>query len=90
MQKDLQDLQPKLIETSRETDDLIVVIEKETVEVEQVKSVVEADEAVANKAAMDAKAIKVNHMTLFQNNLYSMIFISCIHLEMTVIYYNIR
>ena len=60
MQRELKDLQPILIETSKETDELIITIEKETVEVEQVKAVVEADEAVANKAAMDAKAIKVS------------------------------
>ena len=59
MQKELQELQPRLIETSRETDELIIVIEKETAEVELVKGVVEADEAIANKAAMEAKAIKV-------------------------------
>ena len=59
MQKELQDLQPKLEQTSIETEELIVIIEKETVEVEAVKKVVEADEAVANKAAMEAKMIKV-------------------------------
>ncbi len=60
MQQELQDLQPKLIQTSKETVELIAIIEKETKEVEAVKAVVEADEAVANKAAMEAKAIKVN------------------------------
>ena len=60
MQKELQDLQPKLEQTSKETEELIEIIEKETVEVEAVKKVVEADEAVANKAAMEAKMIKVN------------------------------
>ena len=59
MQKELQDLQPKLIQTSKETVELIGVIEKETIEVEAVKRVVEADEAVANDKAMSAKAIKV-------------------------------
>ncbi len=59
MQKDLQELQPKLIQTSIETEELIGIIEKETVEVEEVKKVVEVDEAEANKAAMEAKAIKV-------------------------------
>jgi len=59
MQKELQALQPKLLETSLETEQLIEVIEHKTEEVEAVKSVVEADEAVAEKAAMEAKAIKV-------------------------------
>ena len=61
MQKELQDLQPKLEQTSQETKELIEIIEKETIEVEAVKSVVEADEAVANKAAMEAKKIKVTN-----------------------------
>ena len=59
MQKELQELQPKLVQTSLETEELIKVIESETEEVEKVKQVVEADEAVANAAAMESKAIKV-------------------------------
>ena len=66
MQKELQDLQPKLEQTSQETKELIEIIEKETIEVEAVKRVVEADEAVANKAAMEAKKIKV------RNNFYNL------------------
>ena len=59
MQIELQELQPKLIETSRETEELISIIEKETIEVEAVKKVVQIDEDEANKRAMEAKAIKV-------------------------------
>ncbi len=59
MQTDLRELQPKLIETSKDTVQLIGVIEKETIEVEKVKAVVEADKAVADEAAAEAKAIKV-------------------------------
>ena len=59
MQQELVDLQPKLIQTSKETAELIEFISKESIEVEAVKKVVEADEVVANNAAMDAKAIKV-------------------------------
>ncbi|XP_023932407.1 dynein heavy chain 3, axonemal [Lingula anatina] len=58
MKQELQELQPMLIKTSAETDDLIKVIETETVEVEAIKSVVAADEAVANKAASESQAIK--------------------------------
>ncbi|KAK7101861.1 hypothetical protein V1264_020177 [Littorina saxatilis] len=58
MQQELVELQPKLIETSKETEELIEIIEKETVEVEAKKKVVEADEAVANEAANAAQAIK--------------------------------
>ncbi|XP_078610604.1 dynein axonemal heavy chain 3-like isoform X1 [Branchiostoma floridae x Branchiostoma japonicum] len=58
MQKELQDLQPELIQTSEETEKLMVKIEADTVEVEAKKQVVAADEAVANEAAAAAKAIK--------------------------------
>ncbi|KAJ8301425.1 hypothetical protein KUTeg_020412 [Tegillarca granosa] len=58
MQQELIELQPKLIQTSKETEELIAIIEKEGQEVAEVKKVVEADEAVANAAANEAKAIK--------------------------------
>lgn len=48
-----------LIERSSETEELVNIIADETLEVEAVKSLVEADEATANKAALEAKAIKV-------------------------------
>ncbi|XP_059151038.1 dynein axonemal heavy chain 3-like [Physella acuta] len=60
MQTELLDLQPKLIETSQETEELIGIIEKETIEVEDIKRIVELDEAVANKAAQEAEAIKID------------------------------
>jgi len=59
MQADLQDLQPKLVQTSIETEELIKVIEKETADVEVAKKLVEVDEAVTNNAAREAKSIKV-------------------------------
>ena len=59
MQKELIELQPQLIQTSKETEELIVYIEKERIEVQQVKQVVEVDEAAATKSADAAKAIKV-------------------------------
>ena len=58
MQQELQELQPQLVETSKETDQLMVKIEKDTVEAEAKKEVVAADEAVANKAAAKAQGIK--------------------------------
>lgn len=67
MQQELVDLQPKLIQTSKETAELIEFISKESIEVEAVKKVVEADEVVANNAAMDAKAIKVGHGQKYRN-----------------------
>ena len=64
MQDELIELQPKLIETSKETVELIAIIEEETIEVEKKKQVVEADEAVANKAAKEAQGIKVSRLSL--------------------------
>ncbi|XP_030626002.1 dynein heavy chain 3, axonemal [Chanos chanos] len=58
MQQELTALQPELIQTSAETDQMMVKIEKETVEVDAKKEVVAADEKVANDAAAAAKAIK--------------------------------
>ena len=59
MQQELVELQPKLIQTSQETEELIGIIERETIDVEDIKRIVEVDEAVANKAAREAEAIKV-------------------------------
>lgn len=59
MKEELQDLQPMLVAKAEETDTLTKIIEKESAEVEQVKKVVEADEAVANESAMKSTNIKV-------------------------------
>lgn len=59
MQQELTALQPELIQTSAETDDMMVKIEIETAEVDAKKELVAADEKVANEAAAAAKAIKV-------------------------------
>ena len=58
MQKELEDLQPKLIEASKETAIKEQIVEGEAVEAEKIKVVVAADEAVAAKAAAEANAIK--------------------------------
>lgn len=68
MQLELTALQPELIQTSAETDKMMVIIEKETVEVDAKKELVSADEKVANDAAAAAKAIKVAHV--FQKEKY--------------------
>lgn len=59
MQQELTALQPELIQTSAETDNMMVKIEAETVEVDAKKELVLTDEKVANEAAAAAKAIKV-------------------------------
>ncbi|XP_041823134.1 dynein heavy chain 3, axonemal [Melanotaenia boesemani] len=58
MQQELTALQPELIQTSAETDKMMLKIEKETVEVDAKKELVSADERVANEAAAAAQAIK--------------------------------
>ncbi|XP_048589777.1 dynein axonemal heavy chain 3-like isoform X2 [Nematostella vectensis] len=58
MQQELQELQPELIQTSKETEDLIKIIAEETLEVEDKKRIVQADEEEANKAAKESQAMK--------------------------------
>ncbi|POI28340.1 hypothetical protein CIB84_007910, partial [Bambusicola thoracicus] len=58
MQKELTALQPELIQTSAETEKMMIQIEKETAEVDTKKKIVSADEKEANEAAAAAKAIK--------------------------------
>lgn len=58
MQKELTDLQPELVIASKEVDEMMIVIERESIEVAKVEKVVRADEAVANEQARGAKAIK--------------------------------
>ncbi|KAM9347669.1 dynein axonemal heavy chain 7 [Symphorus nematophorus] len=58
MQVELEALQPQLLVASKEVDEMMVVIEHESVEVAKTEKVVKVDEAVANEQAMGAKAIK--------------------------------
>ena len=58
MQVDLGDLQPQLIKTQAETDQIMIQIEKESKDVMETKSKVSIDEAAATKKAAESKAIK--------------------------------
>ncbi|RXG59107.1 hypothetical protein Avbf_01108 [Armadillidium vulgare] len=58
LQEELKSLQPRLIQTSSNTEALMINIEQDTVQVEKKKELVAADEAVANKKFADAQAIK--------------------------------
>ncbi|XP_073402803.1 dynein axonemal heavy chain 7 [Dendrobates tinctorius] len=58
MQIELEALQPQLKVASREVDEMMVIIERESIEVAKTEKIVKADEAVANEQAMAAKAIK--------------------------------
>jgi len=58
MQKELEELQPKLVVAQKENDEMMKVIDKETVEVEARSKVVKNDEAVANEKAAESQALK--------------------------------
>lgn len=58
MQKELTELQPKLIATSKETEEILVQVQSESVQVEKTKELVKADEAIATVKADEATAIK--------------------------------
>ncbi|XP_069052852.1 dynein axonemal heavy chain 7 isoform X2 [Lepisosteus oculatus] len=58
MQVQLEALQPQLKVASKEVDEMMVVIERESIEVAKTEKIVKSDEAVANEQATAAKAIK--------------------------------
>ena len=58
MQKQLEDLQPKLVVAAEETNRTMKVIERESAAAEKTSAKVAADEAAANIKAADAKALK--------------------------------
>ena len=58
MQAELIELQPKLVESTKETEQAMEIIAKETVEADKVKAVVEVDEKKASEEAAAVKAIK--------------------------------
>ncbi|KAI8615245.1 dynein heavy chain and region D6 of dynein motor-domain-containing protein [Chytriomyces sp. MP71] len=60
MQVDLGNLQPQLIITKDETDKIMVQIQKESKDVLETKQIVQADEAIANKTADEAKNMKLD------------------------------
>ena len=58
MQKELEELQPQLVVAAEENSKMLVVIEKESGEVEETSKQVKADEAIANEQAAQAQALK--------------------------------
>lgn len=58
MQSELEALHPQLKVASKEVDEMMLMIEKESVEVAKTEKFVKADETIANEQAMAAKAIK--------------------------------
>jgi len=59
MQAELIELQPKLVVATKETDELMVKIEKDSADAQQVRDKVEVEEAAATAKAEEATAIKV-------------------------------
>ncbi|XP_078307189.1 dynein axonemal heavy chain 7 isoform X1 [Panthera onca] len=58
MQSELEALHPQLKVASKEVDEMMAVIERESAEVAKTEKIVKADETIANEQAMAAKAIK--------------------------------
>ncbi|GLI63290.1 hypothetical protein VaNZ11_006196 [Volvox africanus] len=58
MKEELIALQPKLIETGKEVEETLKIVDRQTQEAEAKKVVVVGEEAVANEKAASAKAIK--------------------------------
>ena len=60
MQKELEDLQPVLIETGKQTAEKLIVVTQETEAADKVKDAVAIEEADAQKIADSANAIKTD------------------------------
>ena len=58
MQKELEELQPQLVVSAEENSKMLVVIEKESREVEETSKLVRADEVIANEQAAQSQALK--------------------------------
>lgn len=58
MQVELSELQPKLVEASRQTDQMMKTIQQESGEVEKTSALIRADEVAANEEAAVATALK--------------------------------
>ena len=60
MQKELEDLQPILIETGEETAKKLIIVTRETEEADKIKDSVSIEEADAQKIASEANEIKTD------------------------------
>ena len=58
MQKELEELQPQLVKTADENEKMMVIIERESGEVEVTSEKVRAEEAIANQQAAEAQMLK--------------------------------
>ena len=58
MQIELSELQPKLVEASKQTDVMMKTIQQESAEVEKTSNLIRADEVAANEEAAVSTALK--------------------------------
>ena len=58
MQKELEELQPQLVTAQEENAKMMVIIERESAEVEARSKIVRKDEELANEKAAEAQALK--------------------------------
>lgn len=58
MQKELQDLQPVLVKTTKQTEEMMTTVQKEQTEADKIAKVVKKEEAFATEKALNAKGIK--------------------------------
>ena len=58
MQKELEELQPKLVVAQADNKKMMAVIEKESAEVEARSKIVRVDEKAANEKAAESQALK--------------------------------
>lgn len=58
MQIELSELQPKLVEASKQTDVMMKTIQQESAEVEKTSALIRADEVAANEEAAVSQALK--------------------------------
>jgi len=63
MKKELQALQPQLVEAARVTQTMMATIEKESAAVEKKSEMVREDEAIAHQQAEEATSLKAECMT---------------------------
>ena len=58
MKQELEDLQPILLQTTQETNTLLIQIDANTKDAQKTREIVEVEEAIANVKANEAQAIK--------------------------------
>ena len=83
MRQELEELQPKLVTAQEENAKMMVVIEKENVEVEARRNVVKKDDAIASEKAAEAQALKDEVMMMsFGESRQSRLFVYVLYMQL--------